>query len=158
MTVRTSAGTTIAIGPAIPGALPVNAAAWAALTPYVVIGEVQNAGSIGDTVGNTEFTALSDRRVRRIKTTYAGSEQTLEVGDDPGDAGQTALFAALASDFNYAFRVTGNDKLTVGGTNSITYYAAMVSGGQKVINTAEDITMREFTILGNSPLTVVPAT
>lgn len=158
MTVRTSAGTKISIGPAIEGALPANGTAWAALTPYVLIGEVSDGGEYGDNVGAAEFTSLSDRRVRRIKTTYDGAEQTLVVGNDNADAGQTALVAALASDFNFAIKVENNDKLTVGGNNSVDYYAAMISGGRKTIGTAEDIVMRNFTLLINSPITTVAAT
>lgn len=158
MTVRTSAGTKISIGPAVEGAFPTTATAYAALTPYVEIGEVQDAGEYGDDVGSTEFVSLGDRRLRRLKTTFDAGEMTIVVGNDSADAGQTALFAAIASDFNFAVKVENNDRLTTGGTNSIDYFSAMVAGGRKQVGTADQVTTRTFRLLINSPIVTAAAT
>ena len=158
MTVRTSAGTKISIGPAIQGAFPTTTTAYAALTPYVLIGEIQDAGEYGDDVGSTEFVSLTDRRVRRLKTTYDAGEMTIVVGNDSNDNGQTALLSAIASDFNFAIKVENNDKLTTGGANSIEYFSAMVAGGRKQVGTADQIMTRTFRLLINSPILTTAAT
>lgn len=158
MTVRTSAGTKYSIGPAIEGAFPTTATAYAALTPYVVIGEVEDGGEYGDDVGSTEFVSLGDRRLRRLKTTFDAGELTIIVGNDAADVGQSDLFEAIASDFNFAFKVENNDKLTTSGTNSIDYFSAMVAGGRKQVGTADNVVRRTFRLLINSPIVTVAAT
>lgn len=158
MTVRIAAGSKISIGPAIEGAFPTTDTAYAALTPYVLIGEVEDAGEIGDNVSSAEFTSLADRRLRRLKAIFDGGEQTIVVGFDAADAGQEAVVDALQSDFNYAIKLENNDKLTTGGTNSIDYYPAMVSGGRKNVGAADNIVRRTFTLLINGPIVTKPAT
>jgi hypothetical protein len=44
------------------------------------------------------------------------------VGDDPTDEGQMALEAAEAQNLNYNFKVELNDKLTLGGENSLHFF------------------------------------
>ena len=108
MTIKTSAGITLLIGPAHNVSYGEDAAgitaAIAALKAldYIEIGEVEDAGEIGDEAGTADFTALGNRRKRKVKGTFDAGSQTVILGEDPKDTGQAALKAALRSDSNYA--------------------------------------------------------
>ena len=80
---------------------------------YSEIGEIENAGELGDQSAAITFTALADSRVRKFKGPRDAGTMTVVVGDDPSDAGQAALIAAEAQPFNYNFKLELNDPLTL---------------------------------------------
>ena len=119
MAVDTAAGSKISIG-------PVNASAatptdYQALS-YVEVGEVENIGEFGDSFNEVNFTALSDRRVRKFKGSRNAGNIQLTIGHDSANTGQTNLNAALETDFDYAFRVELDDAGSGTGAAPTTFY------------------------------------
>lgn len=154
MTISTTAGATISIGPA--NAVAANEAAYVALT-YVDIGEVESLGDFGDTSNLVNFTSLSDARVRKLKGSRDAGELALVVGNDPEDAGQIALQAAEATKFTYAFKVELADMPEPGGTNTVIYFRALVNGANFSVGEADNVVRRNFALPIDSALVVVPA-
>ena len=146
MSVFTSAGCTVAIGPTTAAA---NAAAYAALS-YDALGEVEEIGEFGDQVGTTTFTSIADRRVRKCKTTFDAGEISLTLGRDATDTGQAAAIAALAADDDYAFQVELNDS---GGTSPTTlYFHAKVTGYTTNIGSAEGVVKASLMLAINTAI------
>lgn len=138
MTVKTSAGVTLLIGPAHNVSYGEDAAGIAAAIlalkalTYVEIGEVEDAGELGDEASTSDFTALANRRKRKIKGTFDAGSQSITLGEDPKDAGQAAVKAALRSDSNFAVQVDYGD-------GSSDFYLVQVLSFRKQIGTAESI-------------------
>lgn len=138
MTVKTSAGVTLLIGPAHNVSYGEDAAGIAAAIlalkalTYVEIGEVEDAGELGDEASTSDFTALANRRKRKIKGTFDAGSQSITLGEDPKDAGQAAVKAALRSDSNFAVQMDYGD-------GSSDFYLVQVLSFRKQIGTAESI-------------------
>jgi hypothetical protein len=150
MSVNTAAGTRISIGPIVEQELPATDAAAITLLgglTYVEIGEVENIGDYGDTVGDVTFASLGDSRTRHLKGLADAGTMDLTIGFDNGDAGQIALVAAQKdrSRWNYAFKVTYEDGLT-------DYFLAKVMSLGKTVGGAEDVIRRSASLGINSPI------
>jgi hypothetical protein len=151
MTIQTSAGVRCLIGPAHNVTYKEDAAGRAAaLTAlkaltYVELGEVEDAGELGDEASTADFTALSNRRKRKVKGTFDAGTQQLTLGQDPKDAGQKAVKAAVSSDSNYAFQIDYGD-----GTAD--YYLGQVLSFRKQIGTAESIRKATVSVAINSAI------
>lgn len=159
MAVKTAAGTKVYIGPK---GVYEDVADYEALT-FVEIGEVENLGDFGDTVGAATFTALGNRRVRKFKTTYDAGTMTITVGDDESDAGQADLLDALNDASNgggdYAFQVVYDDAITaVTGTGTTLYFSGKVMSGTRNVGDVENIIRRSYDIGINSEILTVAAT
>ena len=135
MTVKTSAGSTIAISASQPATY--NQAGDEALI-YTTIGEVVNMGEFGRVYELVTHNPLATRSTVKKKGSYNEGQMALQLGLDTDDAGQILAKAAAASDNDYSIRVTtqnGDDyymqvqvmqfKVGVGGVNQIT--AAMIN-------------------------------
>jgi len=158
MSVFTASGVKVSIGPAIvAGNEPEDITAFEGLT-YVLIGEVEDLGEFGDSVGVATFSSLSDARVRKAKTVFDAGTFDMVVGADNTDPGQQALAEAVYDYRDFAFRVEYTDKLTTGGTNTIEYFFAKVMGGTRNVGNVENIIRRTYNIGINSPITLDPAT
>ena len=148
MTISTSAGITFSIGPAqTVTEFAGDAAAIAALSAvgitYVPVGEIEDAGEIGDEAATQNFTALGNRRVRKVKTTFDAGTQSLTLGLDRADAGQIAMKAALKSDDNYAFKIAYPD-------GEVDYYIGQVTIFRDQIGAADAIRKATAAIAINS--------
>ena len=146
MTISTSAGIKFNIGPA--QAVTEFADDTSAITAlsaliYTSVGEIEDAGEIGDEAGTQTFTALGNRRVRKVKTTFDAGTQTLMLGLDRADAGQIAMKAALKSDENFAFKIEYPD----GETD---YYVGQVTSFRDQIGSAESIRKASTAVAINS--------
>ena len=82
---------------------------------YTLIGETEDLGEFGDEAEEVTFASLADGRLRKLKGVRNAGTMALIVGDDPADAGQSALIVAEASVLDYNFKVVLNDPLTEGG-------------------------------------------
>lgn len=155
MTVRTAAGSKIYIGPANETA---DSEGDFSGLPYTLIGEVEDLGTVGDTAGNTTFTSVGDRRVRKLKTTYDAGTMSITVGHDSADAGQDALLAAFTSDSDYAFKVTLSDG-SEGSPSAPTtlYFRAKVMSKPYNIGNVENVVRRTFDLAINSEVIEVAA-
>jgi hypothetical protein len=151
MTIKTSAGVRYLIGPAVNVTYGEDAAgrtaALAALKAmtYVEIGEVEDAGELGDEASTADFTALANRRKRKVKGTFDAGTQQVTLGSDPTDAGQKAVKAALSSDSNFAFQMDYGD-----GTAD--FYLGQVLSYRKQIGTAESIRKASVSVAINSAI------
>jgi hypothetical protein len=119
MAVDTAAGSKFYIGPQ--DSTADNQSAYEALS-YVQVGEVENLGEFGDQFNEVTFTALGDRRVRKIKGSKNAGNLQVTIGHDSADSGQSDLEAALASDEDYAFKVELDDAGTGSPSSPTTYY------------------------------------
>jgi hypothetical protein len=148
MTIQTSAGIKFSVGPVqTVTEYATNAAAVLVLAAliFVEVGEVEDAGEIGDEAATQSFTALNNRRVRKVKSTYDAGTQTLSLGLDRADAGQIAMKAALKSDSNYAFKIEYID-------GECDYYVGQVTTFRDSIGGADAIRKASTAIAINSAI------
>lgn len=151
MAVNTAAGSRLFIGP-VPAATVDSASEFAALTPYVEVGEIEDLGEFGDEAGNATFTALADRRVRKLKTSFDAGTMSVICGSDPADLGQIAMRSALASDLNYSFKVVLSDEITSGGTPTTLYFKGLVMSKRRNVGNVENVVKQSFTVGINSDM------
>jgi hypothetical protein len=156
MTIKAASGTRIYIGGATSD-LDEELATFQAES-WVLIGEVESIGEFGDASESVPFTSLGDSRVRKLKGPRDAGTCPLVVGDDPSDAGQTALVAAEATPFDYRFKVVGNDAATLGGDGSESYFAAQVMGKKKNVGAANNVVRRTFDLGINTDILEVAPT
>lgn len=154
MTISSTTGTTISIGPA--NSTANTEAAYEALT-YVDIGEVGGLGDFGDTSNLITFTSLTAARVRKLKGSRDGGELALSVANDPLDAGQIALKAAEKTKFTYAFKVEFDDMPEPGGSNTVIYFRALVNSAQFSGQDADAVNMRSFALPIDSEIIEIEA-
>ncbi|MFS2159180.1 phage tail tube protein [Pseudomonas sp. Pseusp122] len=151
MAIKTSAGITLKIGPAHNVTYGEDAdgrtaavTALKALT-YKEIGEVEDAGELGDEASTADFTALANRRKRKVKGTFDAGTQQVTLGEDPADEGQEAIKVALASDSNFAVMMDYGD-----GTAD--YYLVQVLSFRKQIGSADSIRKASVSLAINSAI------
>jgi hypothetical protein len=141
MTVRTTAGSTLAITASQPATY--NSAGYEALTnasptTFVDIGEISDLGEFGRVYNVVKYNTIANRATTKRKGSYDEGTMSLKVGLDNDDAGQTLAKTASESDNDYTFRLTIQDgtkyyfqaqvssfKITAGNVDSIT--EAMIS-------------------------------
>ena len=139
-------------------AAALEAAHLAPADEYLLVGEVENAGNVGDTYGITEGTAITDFRTVKAKTAARGATQNLILFADLADLGQTRLKAALASLSDYNFKIELAD--TPAGseaTPTTFYYAGLVTQAEIQLATIQDFVRRAVTIEINTPTIEIPA-
>lgn len=103
MTVRTSAGTTIAISASNPATF--DEAGYLALS-FTTIGEVTDLGEFGREYALVTHNPVGSRGTVKKKGSYNEGTMTLQLGLDTDDAGQILAKAAHLSDNDYSFKVT----------------------------------------------------
>lgn len=151
MTIKTSAGVSLLIGPAHDITYGEDAAGIAAALlalkalNYVEVGEVEDAGELGDEASTAEFTALANRRKRKVKGTFDAGSQSVTLAEDPKDAGQAAVKAAVRSDSNFAVQMDYGD-------GSADFYLVQVLSFRKQIGTAESIRKASVNLAINSAI------
>ena len=105
MSTQTTAGITVAIGPA-PATLDV--AGFDAVTA-VLIGEVTDFGELGKAFNIASYTPLASRAVVEKKVSYNRLHPSMTVAVDDSDAGQIAAQAALETDLSYTIKLVRQD-------------------------------------------------
>ena len=103
MTVRTSAGSTLAISAGVPATF--NVAGYAALT-YTPIGEITDFGEFGREYNLVTHNPVGNRGTVKLKGSFNEGQMTLQLGLDTDDAGQILARAAVDDDDNYALKLT----------------------------------------------------
>ena len=135
-----------------------DAAAFATLT-YVLIGGVGSVGETGSKTNILSYDTWDDDVVRKAKGLTDAGSPTIEVARDAEDAGQNALRAAALTNFNYAFKVVGNDapNADVGSSPTIRYNRGLVSGPTQPNGRNEDFDLEVFMLgLQQRQITVAP--
>jgi hypothetical protein len=157
MTVKTLSGATVEIGPAATSVTDTKTE-YDALTPYVVVGEVEDMGEMGDESATILFSNVGAARVRKLKGARDAGTMVLVCGADPADAGQLALKAAEKTKLQYALRITMADKITTGGTNTIFYLQVTVLSARNRMGTNDNIVRTVFNLGINENILEVAAT
>lgn len=102
MSLQTTSGTTISIGPA-PATL--SAAGFEDVS-VEQIAEVTDIGTIGKIFNTATHTALDRRQVIERKTSYNLQHPTLAIAADEENAGQADCEAAVDTDSDYTIKIT----------------------------------------------------
>jgi hypothetical protein len=119
----TAAGTTLAIGAALPATY--NAAGYEDVT-WTVLGELASLSAFGKEYQTVTWAGLSDRRSCKRKGTYDNGGVDVEVAHVAEDTGQAALLEHLDSDNPLPFRVLLNDtNATYDGTGTTFYFSGL---------------------------------
>lgn len=137
MTVFTSAGTVLAISAAAPATY--TEAGYEALT-FTTIGEVSDLGDIPSRVYElVTWNPIAERGQRKSKGGYNLGSQTITVGIDPDDAGQTLVDTATESDAIYSIKISNANLGDI-------YARALVMGGPKNYGDVNTIATRQVTL------------
>lgn len=105
LTVKTAAGTVIALSASTPATF--DAAGYAATgMTYTAIGEIVDGGSHGRSYATVTHNPIGSRGTQKFKGSYNEGTKTLQLALDSDDAGQIMLKTALAADADYSFKVT----------------------------------------------------
>lgn len=116
------------------------------INDWVEVEEVEEYGEIGDSSEEITFTAIGNRRVRKLKGPKNAGTQTVTVGRDPLDDGQEELIDAEATDYNYAFKIELADAQTPNHSDSVLYYAGLVMSKPTNLGNVSAVTRRTFNI------------
>lgn len=153
MAIHSNAGTKQYISPTPVNPDTINAmsdvdalAFFAAISDWIEIEEVEDHGSFGDSSESINFTAVGNKRVRKLKGPKDAGTQSLVVGRDPLDDGQEALIVAEGTDFNYAHRVVLNDARSPSYSKSELFFAGMVMTKTNNAGNVSNVVRRNFDI------------
>lgn len=151
MGIDTAAGAKLYIGDV--AAASVNTEAEYEALNFIEVAEIEDLGEFGDEVGVTQFTALNDGRVRKFKTSYDAGNCALVVGYDPHDNGQDALKDALATKFDYGFKVVLNNGADGSPSRPTTwYFRAKVTSFRNIVGNVENIVRANVNLAINSAI------
>lgn len=101
--VETVAETEISISAAAPATF--DAAGYAAVTGWGLIGEITDGGSHGRTYNEVTHTPIGTRGTKKFKGSFNEGSKTLQLAVDTEDPGQIILKEALNSDADFSFKV-----------------------------------------------------
>lgn len=122
-----------------------NGAAYAALA-WVQVGGVGEVGQIGTQQNVLTYDTWADSVIQKAKGMKNAGDPVVEVARKSTDAGQVILRNAAKTNFNYAFKIIRNDKLTSGGTGTIIYNRGLVTGPVRPQGRNEDFDLEQFTL------------
>lgn len=124
---------------------------------YIEIAGIESIPEFGRAYNEVTFTPLADRGVQKYKGSFNDGSVSVPLAKNLSDAGQAALLAGLATDFDYNFKVEANDKVApVSATVSI------AAGTPGVVTQADhgfaDGTAVKFSTTGTLPGALVAGT
>lgn len=125
---------------------PADAAAYAALTPWVEIKGVGEHGETGSSTNILSYDTWDTDVIDKAKGMTDAGSPTIELARIPTDAGQIALRAAALTNLKYAFKIEGNDEPEVGGSPTIIYNYGLVAGPTRPNGRNEDFDLEVFTL------------
>jgi hypothetical protein len=108
-----------------------TAAEYAALTPLVAIGFIESIGEFGDSSEDVSANVINEGRTRHAKGTRDAGTCTITCFWNPSDAGQQDLIDAEATSNRYAIKISPRDRLSGGGTDSISYFRGLVRSARR---------------------------
>lgn len=157
MTINSTAGAKVYIGPASEAKLLTEFTAITTAGDWVEIGEVEDLGEWGAEGTEITFKNLGDKYTRRRKGTIDSGSVALICARDPLDVGQIAARAAAEEQYSYAFRVVLEDQPSDAGTPTSFYFVAVVLSAKNSFGTADDLTKTTFTLGIDGAVIEVPA-
>lgn len=143
---------------ATPQANDLSQVAFEALT-WVQVGGVGSHGETGTTTNILTYDTWDTDVAQKAKGISDAGSPDIEVARDPEDAGQVILRAAAATNFNYAFKIEGNDKPNddVDSRPTIRYNRGLVTGPREPNGRNEDFDLEVYTLgLQQRQITVDP--
>lgn len=156
MGIVAASGAQVYIGPA--NEVAADKTAFEALTPYVSIGKLIDAGEVGGTYDPIETDHLADRITKTLKGQFKPGSWEITYDHDASDSGQGDVSDAVASDSNFAFKLTLNDEGAGSPSNPTTIYLrGLVMGKPITISTANNVVRRKVMIRLNTIPVEVPA-
>lgn len=122
-------------------------AAFEALT-WVEITGVGSHGEVGTSTNILTYDTWGTTVAQKAKGIDNAGDPEIELARDPDDAGQVALRAAALTNFNYAFKITGNDKPNnhVDSEPTTIYNRGLVVGPRRPMGRNEDFDLEIFTL------------
>ena len=154
MSISDGLGTKIYIGPIAANDSP---SGYAALTPWVEIGEVESIGEFGDASAVITFTSLNAARVRKRKGARDAGDLTIVCANLPRDAGQIAMIAAEGTKFRYAFKIVAEDSPDANDTDSTFYFGALVTSKRLNVGASNAVNKRTFMLAIDTAVLEVPS-
>lgn len=137
MAVQTVATTAVSISATKPTTF--DAAGYAAIVSWSVIGEITDGGSHGKTYAEVTHSPIATRTVQKFKGSINIGTKTLQLAIDEDDAGQILAKTALNSDSDYSFKVTYQD-------GAIDYFQAKVMSFEKATGTVDSVVSATVTL------------
>lgn len=152
----TLAGAKVSISTA-PVTLPLNAAAFAALT-FTEIKSVGNLGDYGSPPNIISYNTLDTEVTSKAKGVEDAGDLSIEVARIFDDPGQIAIRAAAATKFYRAVKVEYADAPSDDWTNTIMYAAGPVTGPQLLGGGTDDFLRESYTVAftDQRPIFVAP--
>lgn len=117
-----------------------------AVDDWIEVEEMEDFGTIGDTMEVSTFTAVGNKRVRKLGATLDAGTQEIVVGRDPLDDGQEKLFEVMGNGFNYPFKIELNDARTPGHSKSVLYYGGLVLSKPTNMGNVSNVVRRNVSI------------
>lgn len=136
MAFQTAGGAALGVSATLPATN--DATGFAALT-FTAVGEVVNLGAFGREYNTVSFLPLAERGASKVKGSFDNGRFEPQIALDRADAGQVIMLAAADSDLYQAFEVTLS-------SGDIFYFQGLVMAFRPMINTVDDIVMRESII------------
>lgn len=156
MTINTTSGAGFFIGP-VTTKVTNTQAEYAALTPYVEVGEIESLGEFGDESAVVTFSSIKDARVRKLKGARDAGNIVLVCARDASDAGQVALSAAQLTKFHYAFKLVAADAADENDTPSTFYFQGPVNSARNNFGNNNNVTRTTFNIGISQEILEIPA-
>mgnify|MGYP005853852213 CR=1 FL=1 len=124
---------------------------------WVEVGNVVTLPDFGITDNIVSQDNINTGVSQRRKGFRSASDTEVVVGYDPGDDGQTAIRAAAATKFNYAFKLEASDAPDAITTNSIRYSRGVIGGPNFAGGGGEDWDNETYQLgLNQEPVIVAP--
>lgn len=116
---------------------------------WVLIGGVGSHGETGSSTNILNYDTWDDDVIQKGKGLTNAGDPEIEYAFRANDAGQTILRAAAETNFNYAFKIEGNDKPNNDADSkpTIRYNRGLVSGPRQPNGRVEDFDL-EMVALG----------
>jgi len=156
MAETTAAGAKLYIGPENNSAN--NQSAYEALT-FVEVGSVVDIPEFGINYQEVATDQLGDRLTKVFKGQKRAGTPVIVYDHDATDTGQNDMADAVASDADYAFKITLDDASSASGAEPTTFYfRAKVMGSPLTIGTANNMVRRKAMLGINSVPVEIAAT
>lgn len=152
----TLAGAKLSIGTA-PVTLPMNAAAFAALT-FTEVKSIGNLGDYGSPANLVNYNTLDTEVMSKAKGVEDAGELSIEVARIFDDPGQIAMRAAAATKFYWPIKIEYADAPSDDWSNTIMYAAGPVTGPQLLGGGTDDFIRESYSVgfTDQRPIFVAP--
>lgn len=154
MAVQTTSGAKFYIGSSVAPAT-LDQAGYELDSSYVLVGEIEDLGELGDESSAVTFAAIGDGRIRKAKGARDAGQMDLVIGSDPLDAGQEALRDAEETNFNYNFKVEVPNAPDATYSNGFRYFRGLVMSQREAYGTNDNIMRMNVSIGVNTPVVYV---